>query len=334
MITLSIALSEACNLNCTYCNVDKQSKTSIDPILFLQTFKEVREKNPLETIKVDFYGGEPLLHFNKIKYIIESIYDDNLKYFMPTNGLLLDQEKLNYLIKHNVEISLSFDGLWQDINRPQGKNGTFNTYLTKKYFFKTIPNLEIHTMIYSGNYNLLENHLFLIQYGANPKMTVIQDRNVWNSESVELLKSSIDDLFNWYIEDTSRELPNTILHFLKVIILNKAKGIEVKNCSAGFEHLSFSENKLIACNRFKDEPELEALIPEFQEMEKCQNCEIKNYCKKGCLYENIKNNGPIDEICEIFKYFYVKIEYMLKVLKNDEKFKELILKEIKYEFGY
>ena len=333
MKVLSIALSEACNLNCTYCNVDKNSKKSIDPLIFLEDFKKIRQENPKERIQVDFYGGEPLLQYNKIKFIIESISDTNVQYYMPTNGLLLDEEKLLFFKKNNVNISLSYDGLWQT-NRKQGNKNISNIYLEKRDFFKTIPNFKIHTMIYPGNYNLLENHLFLLEYGANANFTLVKDIGVWNNESVELLKKGIDELVEWYINNVdNEEIPETLKQYINSVVLFKSKGYIVKSCGAGFDHLSFSENKIISCNRFKNEPELEKLIPVFLEMNKCNNCEIKNYCKKGCMYENIKNDGPIDEVCEIFKYFFNKTFYIINKLKTNNRFKELLTNIIKEEYG-
>lgn len=334
MITLSVALSEACNLNCTYCNVDKQSKTSIDPILFLQEFNKIRTQNPKEKIQIDFFGGEPLLHFNKIKYILETINDTNVQYVMPTNGLLLDQEKLNYLIKHNVRISLSFDGLWQDINRPQhNTKGTFDIFIDKKDFFNQL-NLSIHCMIAPGNYNILENHLFLLNYGANAEIAIIKDINVWDNSSIEKLINSFEELFLYYEADTTRLFPASFMYYLRHVLINKSKHIEIKSCGASENYFSFSENKLIACNRFKDEPQIEEKIPEFLNMEKCQTCEVKGYCRRGCLYENIKNDGPIDEICIFFKYIYNRIDKMLITLKDDNNFKKIIRSEIEREFGY
>ena len=96
MITFSIALSEQCNLNCTYCNVDKLSKKKISPKLFLEKFEKIRFQNPHEKIQIDFYGGEPLLQWNEIQEIIEETQNDpNVVYYMPTNGLLLTEDKID-----------------------------------------------------------------------------------------------------------------------------------------------------------------------------------------------------------------------------------------------
>ena len=194
MKTLLVVLSELCNLDCSYCDMEKTSNKSIDVDLFLMEFTKLREKFPDEKIKVDFFGGEPLLQLDKVKYIISNIDDDNVKYFMPTNGLKLTKESKQYLEDNNVELSLSFDGLWQDTNRKQltGK-GTLNQY--NNPLFK---GMRCHTMISTGNYNLLENHLFIQDLlGTNPEMTLVRDRGIWDIESVTKLNKGIKELFDW-----------------------------------------------------------------------------------------------------------------------------------------
>lgn len=335
MKTLLVVLSEQCNLDCGYCNMEKRSKERIDGDLFLEQFRIMREQNPDETIKIDFFGGEPLLQFDLIQYIIERVSsDDNVKYFMPTNGLLLTQEKLDYLKKYNVEISLSYDGLWQDTNRLQ-LNGklTQKKYLAKKDFFETIDNYQIHTMISKGNHNLLENHLFILRnMNANPNLTLVRDLGLWDMESVEELKKGMTELFDWYKQNVdTEEMPNFIKEYLGHVILYKSKKHELDTCGAGVNFFSFTENNLIPCNRFKDQPDVIAKIPEFTKMNKCSTCEVKNYCRKGCLYEQIQNDGPIDELCVLYKHMYSEIFKMISELKGNERFTSIIKKEVENE---
>lgn len=336
MITLSVTLSEACNLNCAYCDVDKKSRKKIDPVLFIEEYHKLRAANPDELIKIDFFGGEPLMQYDTVKYILDVLgNEDRIKFFMPTNGLLLDQEKIDYLQSHNVEISLSFDGLWQDKNRLQPNNkGTLHRYLAKADMFSTIKNFRIHCMIQRGNYNLLENHLFIMEkMGANPELTLVRDVGTWTTHSVERLKGGITEFFEWYVQNIDTAvLPAFIRFYLRHIILYKAKGYEVKTCGASEKYFSFSENNLIPCNRFKDQPQIIAVIPQFVEMNKCQTCEVKNYCEKGCLYEQIQNGGPIDELCVIYKHIYSEVFKMLGALKSNERFVSILKKEIANEF--
>lgn len=333
MITFSIALSEQCNLNCSYCNVDKLSKKQIDPKQFILSFEKLRFQNPNELIQIDFYGGEPLLHWSAIEEIIESTKNDkNLKYYMPTNGLLLTEEKVTYLNQNDVQVSLSFDGLWQNTNRKQHSgNDTLELYVAKRDLFRKLKNLKCHTMIYTGNTNLLENHLFISDLlGVNPSLTLIRDVGVWTEEDAFKVNEGFSDLMRWYKNNFSfADMPNLIREYMGHIILYSTKKMRVDNCGAGISHLSFTENQVIPCNRFKDSESI-AKIPQFRMMRECESCEVRNYCKKGCLYENIKNDGPVSEICIMYKHFYKEILELIAEKKDSPKMK-FILKEMMYD---
>jgi len=289
MKLVTVFLSEKCNLNCSYCNQDKLSKDVIDPQLFLNEYRRVRKSFPDELIQIDFFGGEPLLFMDLIKTIIsETENDGNIQYGMPTNGLLLTEEILEYLIEKKVNVSLSFDGLWHDKNRLQ-----LNGKGTVPRFFEKV-----------------------------------RDMHVWDSKSVERLKVGITELFNWYIDNPEEEMPYFILFYLRHFINYESNGFVKDFCGAGTDIFMFSENKPVPCNRFKDNPEMVELIPEYQRMSECQTCEVKNYCEKGCLFEQIKNKGPIKELCDVYKFMYKNVGDMTKQLRNNENFKNTVMKEL------
>lgn len=331
MKTFLVVLSEKCNLNCSYCGVDKWSKNKIDAKLYLQEFKKLREQHPDEKIKIDFFGGEPLLQLDLIKEILEGVKDDNnLKLFMPTNGLLLTDEIVEFLIDNNIETSLSFDGLWQDKNRLQlNGRGTVHKFFEKRELFRKLPNLTIHTMIDKGCYNLLENHLYITEnFGINPELTLVRDVGTWNEQSVDRLKKGIAEIFDWYIENPHNEMPFFIKFYLRHFLNFKINNFEADNCGAGSSIFMFSENKVVPCTRFKDNPEMIDEIKHYARMPECQSCEVKNYCEKGCLFEQIKNKGPIKELCDIYKYVYKEVSRMTAALKDDASFKRQLKEEI------
>ena len=335
MIILSLALSEACNLNCSYCNVDKLSKKQIDADIALAEYQKLRSLNPNELIQIDFYGGEPLIQWPIVTKIVDTLANEpRLQFFMPTNGLLLDSDKVEYLNKHKVQVSLSFDGLWQDKNRLQltGKS-TLKRYIDKMPLFHQLNNLQVHTMVQRGCYNLLENHQYILGLtGVNPELTLVRDISSWDNRSVSRINDGISELFAWYIDNhLIVDMPYFVKTYLGHIVLYKAKKHEVKTCGAGVTHFSLSENKVVPCNRFKDEPDTIAKIPEFTVMSKCSTCEVKNYCKKGCLYEQIHNNGPIDELCDIYKHIYRCVFNMINTLQSSDKFIAILKEEIKNE---
>jgi uncharacterized protein len=331
MKLLVAVLSEQCNLNCSYCNVDKWSKKRIDPHLYIQEYYKLRNQFPNEWIQVDFYGGEPLLQFDLIQTIVEELKnEDNLTFAMPTNGLLIDEGTANYLIDNNIQVSISFDGLWHEKNRIQ-LNGKTTTHrlLEKKELFKRLPKVTCHTMISRGCYNLLENHLFIQRnFGFNPELTLVRDVGTWDKASVEKLKVGITELFDYYIQNPSEEIPNFIKFYLKHFIMKTKEGYTKDNCGAGTDILMFSENNIVPCNRFKDDPEMIADIPKYAKMKECETCEVRDYCEKGCLFEQIKNKGPIEELCDIYRYVYREVKRMIRDLKENTEFREMIKKEI------
>jgi uncharacterized protein len=331
MITMSVALSEQCNLNCTYCNVDKLSKKRISSKLFLDEFWKKRAELPNEKFQIDLYGGEPLLQWDLVKEIIDATQEEkNLQYFMPTNGLLLNDERVDYLNEHNVKVSLSFDGLWQDENRKQhDSKGSTNQYLSKKPLFDKLKNKECHSMIYKGNVNLLENHLFILEtLNLNPNLTLIRDIGVWEDEDTQKFNEAFTELINWYIENVeTAEMPRLMREYLGHIVLYASKKRSTDYCGASETHFSFTENKLIACNRFKSQDMINK-IPSFRKMQACETCEVNKFCKKGCLFENIKNEGPIKEICGMYKHIYRELQRMSKALSTNSTFKNLMMEII------
>lgn len=331
MKTLCVIMSELCNLNCSYCHVDKKATAKVDLDLVMSQYNALRQQDKDEIILIDFFGGEPLLQFDTIQQIVEMTeHDPNVQYGMPTNALLLDEKKLNFIIEKKIKLSISFDGIWQDENRKQFTgNGTLINFLHKKDLIKQIPNLKIHAMINPGNDNLLENEFFVRDmFGVSPQLTLVRD-NVWNKETVENLKDGIKQLFDWYIDHPETQMPEYIKFYLQHILLYNTKKIELDNCGAGSDLIAVNPTDgVLPCYRFKGRPDISEKIPQFKVMSECQTCEVKNYCKKGCLFEQIKNDGPIQELCDLYKFTYKEVFRMIKDLHQNVHFKHAIQREL------
>ena len=67
-------------------------------------------------LEVDFFGGEPLMNFDLVKELvhygreIEKIYNKNFRFTITTNGVLLDDEKIDFINQHMDNVVLSIDG--------------------------------------------------------------------------------------------------------------------------------------------------------------------------------------------------------------------------------
>ncbi len=130
-ILLEIILTNQCNKRCEYCDLDfRNTALSYEQLERCIAFLE-REAAYIEYLHVNFFWGEPLLEFEKLKYFIEHISLKNIKFSIGTNGVLLDQDKLDFFIKNNVSIHMSVDNI------------TGISWL-KKLDFSSYKNIEIN----------------------------------------------------------------------------------------------------------------------------------------------------------------------------------------------
>lgn len=122
-----INLTEQCNLRCTYCcysgaykqhrshGITNLSDADIDATL--QFIEKSTKKFP---ICISFYGGEPLLQYERLQNIIlrsEQIWGDNAKFYVATNGVLLTHERTDWFVSHHVMLAISIDGTAEIHNR-------------------------------------------------------------------------------------------------------------------------------------------------------------------------------------------------------------------------
>ncbi len=108
-----------CNQKCRYCQASSEDETKTEFDMDLYTAKKCVDmvfKSPSPTIKIEFQGGEPLLNFEIVKYIVQyseklnKIHHKRLEFVICTNLLAIDEQILRYLEGHNIWISTSLDG--------------------------------------------------------------------------------------------------------------------------------------------------------------------------------------------------------------------------------
>lgn len=118
--TLTLETTEQCNLRCSYCTFDEaypDERNHGTSVMSLETAKnailEFSKRTPDSDVYIVFYGGEPLLRY---KFIIEScnyarsIFGRRVKFSFTTNGTLLTDEKIKFIIKENFLVTISLDG--------------------------------------------------------------------------------------------------------------------------------------------------------------------------------------------------------------------------------
>ena len=123
-----------CNMSCVYCQANNGREC---PHLMMdremaQKAVDIALQSPEQYLSFEFQGGEPLINFEMIKFIVEyaQSHKENheISYTIVTNLTLLNDEMLDFFVQHNFAISTSIDGneLVHNYNRPFANGeGTF-----------------------------------------------------------------------------------------------------------------------------------------------------------------------------------------------------------------
>lgn len=148
--TLTLNITRKCNLKCSYCFEDNEYR-KLGDMPFVIAKKAIDKffiDNSIQYVII-FTGGEPILNFSTIKEVTEYISNKKLKveYRIKTNATLLNDEKINFLIKNKFKIQISLDG-------NEKAHNTFRKFANGKGTFKIVDNV-IHKFIEKGfGYNI------------------------------------------------------------------------------------------------------------------------------------------------------------------------------------
>jgi uncharacterized protein len=127
-------VSLRCDYSCQYCQVSRQTDDKVAFDMSEETADKALDlvfRSPSPAIKIEFQGGEPLLNFNLIQYIVNEakrrnlVHQRDLQFVITSNLSFLNDEMLSFCQEHNIQLSTSLDGpeSLHNSNRPRpGKN--------------------------------------------------------------------------------------------------------------------------------------------------------------------------------------------------------------------
>lgn len=202
-----------CNMKCKYCyeGEEKAGKIMSEKIAdkaIKYTLERYEKLNVDVPLIVGFHGGEPLLQFELIKYIIEKFKNHfknsskKIYFSMTTNGVLLNEEISEYISRNIKMLSISFDGTKEthDTNRLliNGK-GTYDI-VSEKFvnLLKLRPNIRVRTTFNTITVNnLYEDVKFLVDLGFK---TIVPAPDLfskdWDTEHMEIMYGEMEKIKN------------------------------------------------------------------------------------------------------------------------------------------
>ena len=211
-----INVTDDCNLQCKYCFVEQHPHyMTLDTAKAIADFlyKNAEKKKELGVMpknkKCDYYffGGEPMLQYEQIiKPMVEyceTIYPNQFKYGITTNGTLLTKEVIDFFKKYKFGVMISMDGIKesQDFTRPC-RNKKLSSYdlLIKNipYLLEQLPNTVTRGTVYreSAQY-LLENYKFAESLGFKNWAFLADHRHPWTQEQMNILEEQINEIYRY-----------------------------------------------------------------------------------------------------------------------------------------
>ena len=167
---LKIQMGLSCNYSCTYCKQSiyvseaetSSSKDVDDFIAKFDTWCTVPRQDP---ITVQLWGGEPLIYFKKIQKLVTflRLRFDNAKISTLSNGSLLSQTVVDYLIANDIRLAISHDGPGQKTTRKEDplEEGSESLKWIKSYIERSKNPLYVNMVLSKQNHDIVAgvNHI-------------------------------------------------------------------------------------------------------------------------------------------------------------------------------
>jgi len=142
-----VVVTLRCDHRCIYCQAGSQPLTAKGLDMDIPTAQKVVDaifESPNPTVTIEFQGGEPLVNFDTVKFIVEYANKKNkfvkkkLMFTLVSNLTFMNQERLEFLIKNNVGICTSLDGPEIPHNKNRISRGKNNSYHNARTWLRII----------------------------------------------------------------------------------------------------------------------------------------------------------------------------------------------------
>ena len=339
---LCLHIAHDCNLACRYCFAEEGEYHGRRAIMSYEVGKKaldflVANSGNRTNLEVDFFGGEPLMNWEVVKQLVaygrslEEEHHKKFRFTITTNGVLLNDEILEFVNKEMGNMVLSIDGRKEvhDRMRPhRGGQGSYDEIVPK--FKKAAESRGQMNYYVRGTYthyntDFAKDVLHLADLGfkqisVEPVVAPETEDYAIREEDLPQLLAQYDELAEEMIKRRKEGNGFNFFHFMIDLEGGPCVAKRLSGCGSGTEYLAVTPwGDLYPCHQFVgnedflmgnvDECVLRTDIrDEFKQCnvyakETCKDCFAKFYCSGGCAansYNFTGNvNGSYDIGCEL-----------------------------------
>ena len=341
---LCIHIAHTCNLNCEYCFASQGKYHGERAIMSFEVGKRaldflIENSGKRRNLEVDFFGGEPLMNFDVVKQMvayarsIEKQHNKNFRFTLTTNGMLIDDDVIEFANKECSNVVLSLDG------RKEVHDRYRVDYAGKGSWERIVPKFQKLVEARGGkgyymrgtfthqNPDFLEDIKVMLDLGFDelsmePVVCAPGDPSALTAEDKAIVLQQYEDLAKLMRERDKAGKPFTFYHYMIDLTGGPCIYKRISGCGSGTEYMAVTPwGDLYPCHQFVGEEKFKlgdiwngvsnhAIQDEFAACnvyarEECRDCWARLYCSGGCAANAYHSTGSITGVykdgCDLFR---------------------------------
>ncbi len=341
---LCLHVAHTCNLNCSYCFASQGKYSGSRALMSFEVGKRaldflIENSEGRTNLEVDFFGGEPLMNWDVVKQLvqyarsIEKQYHKNFRFTLTTNGMLIDDDVIDFANREMSNVVLSLDGRKEIHDRLRvdyAGNGSYDTIVPK--FLKMVEarngkNYYMRGTFTHANPDFTKDVFHMADLGftelsMEPVVTSPDDPAALTPEDIEIVKEQYEILALEMLKRQKEGKPITFYHYMLDLANGPCIYKRISGCGSGTEYMAVTPHgDLYPCHQFVGEESFKLgdiwngvtnneLRDDFKNCNaysrpECQDCWAKLFCSGGCAANAYHASGSIRGIyeagCELFK---------------------------------
>ena len=357
---LCLHVAHTCNLNCSYCFASQGKYQGERALMSFEVGKQafdflIANSGTRKNLEVDFFGGEPLMNWDVVKQLVayarsvEKQHGKNFRFTFTTNGMLLNDEVIDFLNKEMTNVVLSLDGR-KEVNDHFRKNyagqGSYDTIVPnfqrlvekrggKDYY---VRGTFTHNNVDFTNDLFHMADLGFTELSMEPVVCPPDDPYALTKEDLPKLFEQYEILAKEMLRRKKEGRGFTFYHYMLDLKNGPCIYKRITGCGSGTEYMAVTPwGELFPCHQFVGDPKYSlgniwdgvtntAVQDEFRSCNayarpECKDCWAKLYCSGGCAANAYHATGSISGIyeygCKLFKK-RIECAVMMQVAESEE----------------
>ncbi len=341
---MCLHVAHTCNLNCSYCFASQGKYHGERALMSLEVGKRaldflIESSGARRNLEVDFFGGEPLMNWDVVKQLVayarqrEKECGKNFRFTLTTNGMLIDDDVIDFANREMNNVVLSLDGRKEIHDRLRvdyAGNGSYDRIVPKfQEFVRRRGDKEYYMRgtFTHANPDFTKDVFHMADLGFDrlsmePVVCAPDDAAALTDEDIQVVLKEYEKLAVEMIERKKAGKPFVFYHYMLDLTGGPCIYKRLSGCGSGTEYVAVTPwGDLYPCHQFVGEEAYklgdiwqgvvnEPVREEFRgcnaySRPECRDCWARLYCSGGCAANASHAPGSIGGVykqgCELFQ---------------------------------